>query len=372
MKKLALLLAVCLITWSLAGCQTQPAPSSGETSASAGSVSSGAQPESSLPEGDPVVVCVNYDFEQDMEELLDYLSAIGVETEYELLVLPSRTEDREAELTRLRTEIMAGGGPDAFVLGAVLPGTMMDEGKSQEPLFPNVEKSMYSHLFLDLEDMAQNSDIVDLESCNQVVMDVGVTSQGRFLLPLTYTFSALLFDRSALNDPDYTFSTLEELLQSGEEALKGVMAWKTLGLFPNCLGPLADYEGQNLLVTQESLQAAVEQADAFAALQDEAYDTRELAYTGLGMPVSWYTLSELQQTETAYTVFPVPDQEGGVIAAVTTYAAINRNTPRRPSPSSSSCSGRSWPPSPAWRWTGTTTVPLSGTGPTLDFFTPSP
>lgn len=237
MKKLALLLAVCLITWSLAGCQTQPAPSSGETSASAGSVSSGAQPESSLPEGDPVVVCVNNDFEQDMEELLDYLSAIGVETEYELLVLPSRTEDREAELTRLRTEIMAGGGPDAFVLGAVLPGTRMDEGKSQEPLFPNVEKSMYSHLFLDLEDMAQNSEIVDLESCNQVVMDVGVTSQGRFLLPLTYTFSALLFDRSALNDPDYTFSTLEELLQSDEEALKGVMAWNTLGLFPNCLGP---------------------------------------------------------------------------------------------------------------------------------------
>ena len=326
MKKLALLLAVCLITWSLAGCQTQPAPSSGETSASAGSVSSGGQPGSSLPEGDPVVVCINSDFEQDMEELLDYLSAIGVETEYELLVLPSRTEDREAELTRLRTEIMAGGGPDAFVLGAVLPGTMMDEGKSQEPLFPNVEKSMYSHLFLDLEDMAQNSEIVDLESCNQVVMDVGVTSQGRFLLPLTYTFSALLFDRSALNDPDYTFSTLEELLQSGEEALKGVMAWNTLGLFPNCLGPLADYEGQNLLVTQESLQAAVEQADAFVALQDEAYDTRELAYAGLGIPVSRNTLSGLQREETAYAVFPVPDQEGGVIAAVTTYAAINRNT----------------------------------------------
>ena len=157
--------------------------------------------------------------------------------------------------------------------------------------------------------MAQNSDIVDLESCNQVVMDVGVTSQGRFLLPLTYTFSALLFDRSALNDPDYTFSTLEELLQS-EEALKGVMAWNTLGLFPDCLGPLADYEGQNLLVTQESLQAAVEQADAFVALQDEAYDTRELAYAGLGRSAGWNMLSELQREETAYVVFPVPDQEG--------------------------------------------------------------
>ena len=219
-----------------------------------------------------MVICVNYDFEQDMEELLDYLSAIGVETEYELLVLPSRAEDREAELTRLRTEIMAGEGPDAFILDATIPGTVTDSGEPLEALFPNVEKSMYSHLFLDLEDMAQNSEIVDLESCNQVVMDVGVTSQGRFLLPLTYTFSALLFDRSALNDPDYTFSTLEKLLQSDEEALKGVIARNTLGLFPNCLGPLADYEGQNLLVTQESLQAAVEQADAFAAVVQNAFN----------------------------------------------------------------------------------------------------
>ena len=62
------------------------------------------------------------------------------------------------------------------------------------------------------------------------------------------------------------------------------------------------------------------------ALQDEAYDTRELAYAGLGRSVGWNTLSELQREETAYAVFPVPDQEGGVIAAVTTYAAINRNT----------------------------------------------
>ena len=322
MKKLSMLLAFCLLSVSLCGCQSQLTSSSQSSEVSAVSASSTAQ------EGDPVVICLDESLEQDMEELIRYLEASGNETEYELLVLPEDTEDREPELTRIRTEIMAGEGPDAFILSTAIPGVVLDPstGETMESLFPNVEKSMYSHLFLDLEDMVQQSEIVDLENCNQAVMDVGVTSQGRFLLPLTYTFSALLFDRSALNDPDYTFSTLEELLQSGEEALKGVMAWNTLGLFPNCLGPLADYEGQNLLVTQESLQAAVEQADAFAALQDEAYSGSELVFLVGGGGIGWDTLSELQREETAYAVFPVPDQEGGVIAAVTTYAAINRNT----------------------------------------------
>ena len=274
-----------------------------------------------------VVICVEEGFEQDIKELLNYLSASSVETEYELQVLPTSTEEREAELTRLRTEIMAGEGPDAFILSTAIPGAVLDPstGETMEPLFPNVEKSMYSHLFLDLEDMVQASDVIDLENCNQTVMNVGVTGDGRFLLPLTYTFSAHIFDCSALRDSEYTFSTLGEVLMSDEAALKGTLAWSTLAMFPNCLGPLADYEGQNLLVTRESLQTAVEQADAFVALQDEAYSESNLVYPGGGL-ISWYGLMALQQEETAYTVFPIPGPEGGVMAAVTTYAAVNRNT----------------------------------------------
>lgn len=318
MKKVGMLcLSILVLCWGLLGC------TNGEEIPSASGVSS----ETASEEGGPVVICADESFREDLKELISYLAATGNETEYELLVLPDDTEDREPELTRLRTEIMAGGGPDAFILSAPIPGAVLDPstGETMEPLFPNVEKSMYSHLFLDLEDMVQASDVIDLENCNQTVMDVGVTGDGRFLLPLTYTFSAHIFDRSALKDPEYTFSTLEELLMSDEAALKGTLAWSTLAMFPNCLGPLADYEGQNLLVTQESLQAAVEQADAFAALQDEAYSESDLVYRSGGNLISWYGLMALQQEETAYTVFPIPGPEGGVMAAVTTYAAVNRN-----------------------------------------------
>lgn len=314
MKKVGMLcLSILVLCWGLLGC------TNGEEIPSASGVSS----ETASEEGGPVVICADESFREDLKELISYLAATGNETEYELLVLPDDTEDREPELTRLRTEIMAGKGPDAFVLNSPIPGTVTNSGEILEPLFPNVEKSMYSHLFLDVEEMVQNSEIVALDSCNQTVMDVGVTGDGRFLLPLTYTFSGIMVDRSALEDPDYTFSTLDQLLQSDQETLKGLFSYSTLGMFPNCLGLLADYQGQNLLVTSESLQTAIEQGESFAAYQDEQY-SGSTARLG-GLTASWSDWMNLPYEETAYNVYPIPNPEGGVTAAVTMYAAINRN-----------------------------------------------
>ena len=72
MKKLALLLTVCLLAWSaLAGCQTQDTPQPPEPSGSEASASSTAQ------EGDPVVLCIEDSFEQDAYELENYLKTTG-------------------------------------------------------------------------------------------------------------------------------------------------------------------------------------------------------------------------------------------------------------------------------------------------------
>ena len=320
MKKLALLLTVCMLTGAtLVGCQREQAPAPLESTGSTTETSAGVSQE------DSVVICVDENLEQGLQELIRYLEASGNETEYELLVLPDNAEDREPELTRIRTEIMAGEGPDAFVLSSGHPRLFLDQQTMEplEPLFPNVEKSMYSHLFLDLEEMAQNSEIVDLESCNQTVMDVGVTEDGRFLLPVAYDLPTVIVDRSALENPDYTFSTLDELLQSSEESLKGFFGARTLFLFPDCLGVPADYEGQNLLITSESLTKAIKQADALTAFRDGQNSGSEGVLGGAGGTSTWMSL---QNNELEYAVFPVPNQEGGVTAGVTRYAAVNRNT----------------------------------------------
>ena len=133
MKKIALLMTICMLAWgTLAGCQREQAPTPQEPTSSTVQTSSG------VSEEDPVVICIEDYFEQDAYELENYLLAKGVETDYEFLVLPNNTEDREPELTRLRTEIMAGEGPDAFILNATIPGTVTDSGDGLESLFPNV------------------------------------------------------------------------------------------------------------------------------------------------------------------------------------------------------------------------------------------
>ena len=67
MKKLSMLLAFCLLSVSLCGCQSQLTSSSQSSEVSAVSASSTAQ------EGDPVVICLDESLEQDMEELIRYL-----------------------------------------------------------------------------------------------------------------------------------------------------------------------------------------------------------------------------------------------------------------------------------------------------------
>ena len=88
---------------------------------------------------------------------------------------------------------------------------------------------------------------------------------------------------------------------------------------------MADYTGQNLLVTQDALQQAIEQADALSAFQDEAYSQSPALYQGGGRFISANHLMSLAREETEYAVLPIPNPQGGVTVAVTFYAAINAN-----------------------------------------------
>ena len=180
---------------------------------------------------------------------------------------------------------------------------------------------MYSQIFLDVDDMVQSSEVIGLENCNQTVMDVGVTDQGRFLLPLTYTFYTNIVETSSLRDPAFVFSSIDELLASDETALQQAFASRTLLLPPAILGKLADYEAQILLVTPETLLAAVESANSLAAVRDSS-----AAASGFSGYINGSLLERIRYTDTAYSFFPGLTSGGGVTAGVSLYAAINRNT----------------------------------------------
>ena len=69
--------------------------------------------------------------------------------------LPKDPESREVRFKQLRTEIMAGKGPDVFLLPTNTNEVVTSEFDvfDLEPLFPDVNQAMYNGLFLDISEL---------------------------------------------------------------------------------------------------------------------------------------------------------------------------------------------------------------------------
>ncbi|MCH5353427.1 MAG: hypothetical protein J1E06_08170 [Acutalibacter sp.] len=128
----------------------------------------------------PDTYSAQYALEQSLAELGELPEGYRVEVE----VLPTDEAEYQSRLTRLRTEIMSGQGPDIYVLS-------VDETfwwDAQERLFPDPNKAMMDGYFLKLDDYVKNAEFMELEAMNPVVMDAGCTEDGRFILPMRYNF----------------------------------------------------------------------------------------------------------------------------------------------------------------------------------------
>ena len=109
----------------------------------------------------------------------------------EFVGIPDETnETRSYVIQQMRTEIMAGKGPDLFLLPSG------GETINCEPLFLNVEEAMHSGIFLPLDDLIAEAEILNMENHFQVIMDAGKVGDKQLVLPLIYNYE--------MNSPGYT------------------------------------------------------------------------------------------------------------------------------------------------------------------------
>ena len=173
-----------------------------------------------------------------------------------------------------------------------------------------------------LEELVRKSELVKLEQCNALVMDTGVLEEKRFLLPILYTVSGLAMQKSDLQDPDYTFSTLDELFSGAEPGLCQAADTRVVTFFPHLFGSLADYDTGELLVTQNQvldMMKSISQAQESAQTPEE---TQVTAVTAGNVGSAFF--DQTAALDCAY--FPIPNREGGVTGTVRVFGAINANT----------------------------------------------
>lgn len=280
-------------------------------------------------------------FPEHLEKLLENLveelkSSCGIE-KVVFEILPDAGTERDTVLQRLRTEIMAGGGPDVFFMETNLDtlASEVSAGLSnRQSLFIFPEKNMESGVFLPLDDYMTNStQFTDWSKQTKAVMEAGRSDEGQVIIPLTYTMPIWVYPKNEV-DPSVSEMSMWEILENRETAGLGAVLYSSktktdnsdhqfirLNL-PFMLGRLADYETEKLLFTEDELYSITKTS---ICLQDDI-EEQQLTYLESGAEYDLICQINLQYFDTEMTLVPLYSKNGGVTASIRSYAAINRNT----------------------------------------------
>lgn len=329
-KKLVLLMLVFLLTLSGCGHTQKTAPSS---SAAAEEVTVEQMEETF----DIPVVTVLMDLPNDdlgfrsdhLSKALEYLPGYGKTfTTYEEQIPPSGVE-RDNAITRIKTEIMAGKGPDLFLctqdVYAISGWGYIDVDK--DPFFTFPEKAMKNHLFLPLDDYIANAEYMEWDKFLPVLMETGRNEEGRQMIPLGYFFEALYVDKDKYGLEDLARpASWQEMVQSDNPAVQYAARCKS----PNFVGRVMEPGADEPKITEEELLGYIQdysdllsvQGDYTELNKDETACIGELIRINLDEIQDYWDLSG---DSTDYCIIPARNVNGGVTANISAFAAINRN-----------------------------------------------
>lgn len=254
--------------------------------------------------------------QQAVDEFLQAMREAGGPEDVQVEFLEGYGSDREGQLTRLRAELMAGKGPDLFVL--------RQNGSSDLFLFP--EKKMDGGLFLALDRYMEGAQFMEPERMLAPVFDAGLSEDGRrFLLPMSFDIDAAVLP---LPSPDYDPDkpmTFDAMLDGNLLALWKPGPGEPFTDMSPALGRLADYKKESLLFTEEEL------GEFFSGLlsYEQAVENGDIEpprgmFMG-DLPGLEGTIASRSWAMKPVTLVPLYDREGGVSARVDFFMGVNAN-----------------------------------------------
>ncbi|MBQ2669026.1 MAG: carbohydrate ABC transporter substrate-binding protein [Lachnospiraceae bacterium] len=255
---------------------------------------------------------------------------------------------RKAMLSRLRAEIMAGEGPDVFILGC--SGGYF--GNTDDPFIAIPEKAMANGMFLPLDDYMEDAQFTDWDRLLPQVMAAGQNEYGQQIVPISYTMPLTVFRAEDVPEEYPAETTWQDMLSDETGVLSAASTWFHSGgtyfefyegaYLESVLGTLADYDNEELLFTEEELtQRLTEVLEQhrkyrngefpevplhFQMLMGVDYDMGSLSSQSWAPSMDPY--NGIVKTDPQRMV-PIYSADGGVTATVISYAAVNVNT-RRP------------------------------------------
>lgn len=257
----------------------------------------------------------------------DVIAEMGGPEDIQLEFPPKCGEEREICLTALRTEMMAGKGPDVFVVlsgyGNHWDDLSLTEMCREDALFKFPQQAMERNMFLPLDDYIEKARFMEWDKLTPAIMDAGRTDKGQLLLPMTYTIPVSVFKSEDVDfslDPGLSW---HDMLSGPPEVLVSA-ADSHASMQSSALWPIADYEHDKLALTEEELlEYVTSRREAGERVKSEKVPEGTVSNL---TPYNWF--DEEYGAENKLTMIPLYSRSGGYSATVTSFLGINANTKR--------------------------------------------
>ncbi len=255
----------------------------------------------------------------NLRAVLNEVPGSGRDFWVEFEVLTTEEPERSNRLTRIRTEMMAGKGPDLFVVDMAwsCSSRSQNSGELLDPVFRFPERSMDNRLFLPLDEYMEKGR-TDYSAFCPGLMEVCRNGEGQQLLPLTYYIDAASFRKGAYDIPGDCTSSQQAMLESGVPILEyyaSSVRVLPLGYF----GRDADYEKEELTFTEEEL---FEQE----LIWFEHLTRFEEGYYKDILDTDSFSMGAFVAADAEFLTVPARNRDGGVTAYVALAGAVNRNS----------------------------------------------
>lgn len=282
-----------------------------------------------------LTVCTENEFADIAENLADYYRLQNPEVKFKMGTLSVDEERREAEIKKLRTEIMTGAGPDVFVLSTDGPS---NAEVPLEPLFENAVKVMKAGVLLNLDEYMEADEVFHREDYVEAVLEAGTFEECQYVLPISYTMDLIYLDSGVEGIDQWilpgldvlTEETLRETVPLMERPfLKNAGTAQLQTMWQSQIPTLIDYENERLRMEEDEISRMIAEGAQFTkeSLQNvtdmDSADFMEL-YDKVRYGNRYFQFPRLEEQYRSGRFAACENEDGKVYGSVQYFAAVGR------------------------------------------------
>ncbi len=253
----------------------------------------------------------------DVEFAARFLEGVDSGIEVRIQRLPDDKAEREIEIQKLRTEIMAGKGPDVYLIDGG-----EEYGEEFLPLLENPYQTMQSGALAPLDALMEEDSYWEDDTYSDVILKAGQYDGHQYILPMSVSYYVLPRETDMEEMTEDTLGEWLEQARNSQDIRLKTAFWSSLwAQSARWMQPAADYERGEVLFNKEKW---IKFSDQYFQFHIDVGE--EVHETG-----NWYNFEMLSSAvfsdkTSSIDLQVVPDLEGRKMASIQTYGAVGMSS----------------------------------------------